>query len=66
MTKEKDFLIASPEKALIDAIYLASKKALHLNFEELDYSEINKRKFRQLSARVKYIPFQNLLRKLKI
>lgn len=66
MRKEKEFLIATPEKALLDAIYLAAKGARRFDFKEFDYSKINRSKFRKLSRNIKYLPFQNLLKGIKI
>lgn len=39
-----DFFIATPEKALADAIYLCSIKRYTLDFEAIDFGKINKQK----------------------
>lgn len=55
------FLIATPEKALIDLIYLASKKLKKIDFSELDMSIINWETFNKLRVQIDYLPFQNYL-----
>jgi len=44
----KGVFIAQPEKALADTIYLASLGKLKINFNELDLSKIDKKKFFKL------------------
>jgi len=44
--KKTDFLIAMPEKALLDQIYLASKGLRNLSLEEYDFSRIKLSKFK--------------------
>ena len=65
-TKKDVFLIAYPEKALIDAIYLTAKGFRKFNFDELDYSKIDKKKFQRWCAKIKHRPFMNLLKRIKI
>lgn len=43
--KEAAFLIATPEKALADLMYLASKGLKHIDIKDLDLSEINRKEF---------------------
>lgn len=43
--------IAEPEKALADTIYLSSLGKLKINFEELDFSKIKKKRFLELIKR---------------
>lgn len=59
--KKDNFLIATPEKALIDLIYLASKKLRKIDFSDLDMSVINWDVFNKLRVRIDYFPFQNYL-----
>jgi predicted transcriptional regulator of viral defense system len=60
--REGQALIASPEKALLDTVYIASKGLRRIDFEELDYSTINKSEFEKMCAKVAYRPFFNKLR----
>lgn len=39
--KDKNFLIATPEKALLDTLYLVLKGMRNLSFGELDFSSLN-------------------------
>jgi len=41
--KMNNFLIANPEKALLDEIYLVSKGIKKINFEELDFTKLRKK-----------------------
>jgi len=64
--KQKGFLIASPEKALIDEIYFMAKGWRKIDLTELDLSKLNKKKFKIMAKKIKYRPFQNLLKALSI
>lgn len=64
--KKDGFLIATPEKALIDLIYLASKKLKKIDFTELDMSIINWETFNKLRVQIDYVPFQNYLERNNI
>ncbi|MBU0574327.1 MAG: hypothetical protein KKH83_07620 [Candidatus Margulisbacteria bacterium] len=59
--KQNNFLIALPEKALVDEIYLVSKGLRTVSFDELDLSKINQKKFREFCGKIKYLPFNNLV-----
>lgn len=65
--KENNVLIALPEKALFDQIYMASKGLKTVNFDEYDLTKINKNSFwdicRQLKADKNIINLANKLRK---
>ena len=50
-------LIASPEKALLDMIYIVSKGLRRIEFEDLDYSRINKRDFHKMCQKIDYRHF---------
>jgi len=41
--KKEDFLIAKPEKALLDFVYFASKGLINLDWEEIDIEKIDKK-----------------------
>lgn len=43
--RESTFLIATPEKALIDLMYLTSKGLKRIDIKELDLSQIDKKEF---------------------
>ena len=64
--KKDNFLIASPEKALVDLIYLASKKLRKIEIPDLDMSIINWDLFNKLRVKIDYIPFQNYLEQNKL
>jgi hypothetical protein len=59
-------LIASPEKALLDMIYIVSKGLRRVEFEDLDYSPINKRGFHKMCQKIGYPPFLNKLKEIGI
>lgn len=64
--KKDNFLIATPEKALIDLIYLASKKLRKIELTDLDMSIIDWDAFNKLRVQINYIPFQNYLERNNI
>ena len=64
--KKDKFLIATPEKALLDELYFVAKKLRKIHFEDLDLKLIDKKKFKILSKKYKFLPLQNLIKKLKL
>jgi hypothetical protein len=64
--REGPAVIASPEKALLDMIYIVSKGFRRIEFEDLDYSRINKRDFHKMCKRIDYRPFLNKLKEIGI
>jgi predicted transcriptional regulator of viral defense system len=62
--KKGPFLIASPEKALVDLLYLASKGLRHIDIKELDLSKINKRELVSSIKTINHLPFQKLCKEL--
>jgi hypothetical protein len=52
-TKKNNFLIALPEKALFDQLYLASKGLKAINFDEYDLKNINKRTLSEICHQLK-------------
>jgi len=64
--REGQTLIAAPEKALLDMIYIVSKGLRRIEFEDLDYSPINKRDFHKMCQRIDYLPFLNKLKEIGI
>ncbi len=59
--KQKDGLIALPEKACLDYLYLASKGLKNSNIDEWDMSAINQKRFIIYARKIKFAPFQKLL-----
>ncbi|MEN3039235.1 MAG: hypothetical protein ABDI07_08830 [Candidatus Kryptonium sp.] len=45
---ENNLLIATPEKALFDLIYLASLGKMHINLDSINLNQINKHKLNQM------------------
>jgi hypothetical protein len=49
-----DYLIATPEKAFVDCLYLASRKGKRFaHFPELDMSRLNKKKIKEWVGKIK-------------
>lgn len=64
--KKDSFLIATPEKALMDQIYLAAKGVKAINLDEFDYSAIDKKRVNQyISLYPKSPQFDNRIHSLK-
>lgn len=57
-TKTNGFLIAVPEKALIDMMYLASKKLRKIDFDEMDFTNINKDVLKNMAKKINFVPFK--------
>lgn len=51
--KDGGFLIASPEKALLDFLYLVAKGLRTINLEELDLKPLNKSVFKEYASKIK-------------
>lgn len=64
--KKDKFLIATPEKALLDELYFMAKKLRKIHVQDLNLEMIDKKKLRELSKRYRFIPLQKLLGSLKI
>ncbi len=64
--KDTDFLIAQPEKALLDMFYFCLKGLRKLPTEELDLSRINIRTFRLYAEKIAVPQFQTFIRKHKM
>jgi len=62
--KENSFLISSPEKALVDALYLMSKGLKQLNIEELDLSNIDRSKLRFILKKLSNSRLEAFVRKV--
>lgn len=64
--KKDKFLIASPEKALLDELYFMAKKLRKIHTQDLNLKPVDKKKLGELYKRYKFIPLQKLIKKLKI
>jgi len=64
--KKDRFLIATPEKALLDELYFMAKKLRHIHVQDLSLEIINRNKLKELSNIYKFVPLQKLLENLKI
>jgi predicted transcriptional regulator of viral defense system len=64
--KEQHFIIATPEKALIDTIFFASYGRTVINPEEWVLDKIDKKRFKKLSVRIESKIFRNFFNSLKI
>jgi len=62
--KMNNFLIAEPEKAIIDEIYFESKGRETIDFKECDLSSINRKKLKEYAKKVDWLPFHKLFRKI--
>jgi len=64
--KKENFLIALPEKALLDELYFMAKKLRKIHFEDLDLQIISKKRLKDLARQYNFLPLQNLLKKLAL
>lgn len=62
--KESGYLIARPEKALIDMVYLCSKGLRKISFTDLDYDAINKTVFYAYCQKIHNPQFQGFLKQV--
>ena len=62
--KKDSFLIADREKALLDYVYFSIKGLRHLDWEEIDISEINKQKLVACLARFKNKQIDDCLKRI--
>ncbi len=60
------FWIATPEKALIDSFYMMAKGIHRLDLDRLDTSRIKRKVFYRIASSISYIPFTNLIKKVKL
>lgn len=64
--KKDNFLMASPEKALLDELYFLAKKLRTVHLEDLDLSPLNKKEFQALAENINFLPLRRLLKELKL
>lgn len=59
-------LVATKEKALVDALYFMSKGLVRLDIEELDLSSVDKNVLAEYAGKVSYAPFKMLWKELAL
>ena len=64
--KSNGMLIATPEKALVDALYFKIKGIVSLNLEELDFSRINYPKLKQVAKQFHHPQVVQLVKEIDI
>jgi hypothetical protein len=62
--KQKRFLIALLEKAIIDTLFIASFGKLSCDRDEWIIDSVNRKKLRELSSKIKSRPFQKCIREV--
>jgi predicted transcriptional regulator of viral defense system len=62
--RDRDILIASREKALLDLLYLVSKKSRPFNFDGIDWKAINRKEFKVYTQKYSFLPLQNLIKRI--
>jgi len=64
---ENDFLIANPEKSLLDTLFFMCLGRVSIDYDELSLKgNINQGKFKALSEKIKHPAFKNLVKQLKL
>jgi hypothetical protein len=61
--KKDNFLIALPEKALLDELYFISKGLIRISLDELNLSLINRNKLGRMAEYYNCLPLKNLVKK---
>ncbi|OGD87689.1 hypothetical protein A2936_02105 [Candidatus Uhrbacteria bacterium RIFCSPLOWO2_01_FULL_47_25] len=59
--KQKSVMIARPEKACLDYLYLAAKGLRNSDINEWDLTSLNKNQFKSYAAKINFAPLQKLL-----
>jgi len=54
-------MIARPEKACLDYLYLAAKGLRNSDINEWDLTSLNKNQFKSYAAKINFAPLQKLL-----
>lgn len=62
--KRDNFLIATPEKALLDEVYFMAKKLRKIPLEELDLTKLNKKRLKAMVKNYNFVPLRKLLDKI--
>ncbi len=63
--KIDDFLIASPEKALVDAMFFTALGRSTLSIEELNLQSVDKKKVREIASKIANKAFKNYFASIK-
>jgi predicted transcriptional regulator of viral defense system len=61
--KKDNFLIALPEKALLDELYFISKGLIRISLDELNLSLISRNKLGRMMEYYKFLPLENMVKK---
>ena len=61
--KKDNFLIALPEKALLDELYFISKGLIRISLDELNLSLINRNKLGRMMEYYKFLPLESMVEK---
>ena len=64
--KSGDFLIASPEKALVDAMFFVALGRGSLSVEELNLQSVDKDKVKQMASKITNKAFKNYFASIKL
>ncbi|MEO0076844.1 MAG: hypothetical protein ABIK19_04195 [candidate division WOR-3 bacterium] len=65
--KENNFLIASPEKALVDTLFFVSLGRISIEFDELQLSGIiNQNRFKELCKKIRHPVFKSIIKKFSV
>lgn len=64
--KIDNFIIAAPEKALIDTIFFAAIGKNHLNLDELVLDSVDKIKLKKIASKISNKAFKNYFKLLKL
>lgn len=64
--QQQDFIIATPEKALLDLMYFASKGLRQLPVDELDLSVVNKKKLKNNAKNITTPQFTNYFKEINL
>lgn len=65
-TKTENFVISTPEKALLDTLYFMAKGLRKIHLEELDLKNINKKQLKIFSQKYTFVPLKKLIVKYKL
>lgn len=62
--KHDNFMIASPEKALLDELYYYTKGLRGISLEELDLTKIDRTKLKAMLKRYRFLPLKKVMEKI--
>jgi predicted transcriptional regulator of viral defense system len=64
--KKNSFLMATPEKAFLDELYLMAKNLRKIHFEDLDIKIIDKKKLKDITKEYNFFPLKRLIERLNL